>query len=57
MNNLYRKVAATSFSIALGFTLGANKEAEAATFILTDPEVFSSKGTLSIGKPVVFMIT
>jgi hypothetical protein len=44
MNNLYRKVAATSFGIALGFTLGASKEAKAATFILTDPEVFFLEG-------------
>jgi hypothetical protein len=44
MNNLYRKIAATSFGIALGFTLGANKEAKAATFILTDPKVFFLEG-------------
>jgi hypothetical protein len=44
MSNLYRKVAATSFGIALSFTLGANKEAKAATFILTDPEVFFLEG-------------
>jgi hypothetical protein len=44
MNNLYRKVAATSFGIALGFTFGANKEAKAATFSLTDPEIFFLEG-------------
>ena len=44
MNNLYYKVVAASVSIALGFTLGANKEAKAATFILTDPEVFFLAG-------------
>ena len=32
MNNLYHKVAVASVGIALGFGLGANKEAEAATF-------------------------
>jgi hypothetical protein len=47
MNNLYRKVAAASFGIALGFTLGANKEAKAATFILTDPEVFFLAGYIN----------
>jgi len=35
MNNLYRKVAVASVSIALGFALGANKEARAATFTFT----------------------
>jgi hypothetical protein len=35
MNNLYRKVALTFVGIALGFALGANKEAKAATIILT----------------------
>jgi hypothetical protein len=44
MNNLYRKVATASVGIALGFTLGANKEAKAATFTLTDPEVFFLAG-------------
>ncbi len=44
MNNLYRKVAAASVGIALGFTLVANKEAKAATFTLTDPEVFFVEG-------------
>jgi len=34
MNNLYRKVAVASVCTALGFALGANKEASAATFIL-----------------------
>ena len=32
MNNLYHKVAVASGGIALSFTLGANKEARAATF-------------------------
>jgi hypothetical protein len=32
MNNLYNKVAVASVCTALGFALGANKEAEAATF-------------------------
>jgi hypothetical protein len=45
MNNLYRKVAAASVGIALGFTLGANKEAKAATFTLTDPEIFFGYGS------------
>jgi hypothetical protein len=40
MKNLYRKVAIASVGLALGFTLGANKEAKAATFTLTDPEFF-----------------
>jgi len=44
MNNLYRKVASASVGIALGFTLGANKEAKAATFTLTDPEIFFIRG-------------
>jgi len=49
MNNLYRKVAAASVGIALGFTLGANKKAKAATFTLTDPEIFfvTSSGYVS----------
>jgi len=38
MNNLYRKVAVTSVGIALGFALGVNKEAKAATFTLTGTE-------------------
>lgn len=49
MNNLYRKVAAASVGLALGFTLGANKEAKAATFILTNPEFFFVVGSESIG--------
>jgi hypothetical protein len=32
MNNLYHKVAVVSVCTALGFALGSNKEAEAATF-------------------------
>jgi hypothetical protein len=35
MNNLYHRVAVTSVGIALGFALGANKEARAATFTFT----------------------
>jgi hypothetical protein len=35
MNNLYHKVAVASVCTALSFTLGANKEAKAATFTLT----------------------
>jgi hypothetical protein len=35
MDNLYHKVAVASVGIALGFALGANKEAKAATFTLT----------------------
>jgi len=34
MNNLYRKVAVASVCTALGFALGANKKASAATFTL-----------------------
>jgi hypothetical protein len=44
MNYFYLKVAVASVSIALGFTLGANKEAKAATFTLTDPEFFFITG-------------
>jgi hypothetical protein len=40
MNNLYRKVAVTSVGIALGFALGVNKEAKAATIILTPTTSF-----------------
>jgi hypothetical protein len=40
MNNLYRKVAVASVGIALGFALGANKEAKAATFTLTPATSF-----------------
>ena len=40
MNNFYRKVAITSVGIALGFTVGANKEAKAATFTLTSYNAF-----------------
>jgi hypothetical protein len=35
MNNLYLKVVVTSVGTVLSFTLGANKEAKAATFTLT----------------------
>jgi hypothetical protein len=35
MNNLYHKVAVASVGIALGFSLGANKEARAAIFTFT----------------------
>jgi hypothetical protein len=44
MSNLYRKVAVASVGIALGFTLGANKEAKAAIFTLTNPQVFFIQG-------------
>jgi len=44
MNNFYHKVAVGSICTALGFTLAANKEAKAATFILTDPEIFFIEG-------------
>lgn len=40
MNNLYRKVAVASVGIAVGFALGANKEAKAATLILTPTTSF-----------------
>ena len=40
MNNLYRKVTIASICTALSFTLGANKEAKAATFTLTATEFF-----------------
>ena len=40
MNNLYHKVAVTSVGIALGFAFGANKEAKAATIILTPATSF-----------------
>jgi len=40
MNNLYRKVAVASVGIALGFALGANKEAKAGTIILTPTTSF-----------------
>jgi hypothetical protein len=36
MSNLYHKFAVASVGIALGFALGANKEAKAATFTLRD---------------------
>jgi hypothetical protein len=35
MNNLYHKIAVASVCTALGFALGANKEARAATFTFT----------------------
>ncbi len=40
MNNLYHKVAVASVGIALGFALGVNKEAKAATFILAPTITF-----------------
>jgi len=40
MNNLYHKIAVVSFSIGLSLALGANKEAKAATIILTPTEKF-----------------
>jgi hypothetical protein len=41
MHNLYRKVAGASVGIALGFALGARKEAEAAMITLTPATSFS----------------
>jgi hypothetical protein len=41
MNNLYHKVAVASVCIALGFGLGANKEAKAATLSLEPTITFS----------------
>jgi len=40
MNNLYHKVAVASVGMVLGFALGANKEAKAATIILTPTTSF-----------------
>jgi hypothetical protein len=40
MNNLYHKVAVASVCTALSFTLGANKEAKAATITLTPATSF-----------------
>jgi len=40
MSNLYHRVAVASVGIALGFALGANKEARAATFTLTSTRSF-----------------
>ena len=40
MNNLYHKVAVASVGMVLGFALGANKEAKAATFTLTPATSF-----------------
>jgi hypothetical protein len=54
MNNLYRKVAAASVGLALGFTLRANKEVKAATFTLTDPEIFFVQGYDSRREPRIF---
>jgi hypothetical protein len=44
MNNLYHKVAIASVCTALSFTLGANKEAKAATFTLTMDSSGTSDG-------------
>jgi hypothetical protein len=44
MNNLYRKVAIASVCTALSFTLGANKEAKAATFTLYPTPLFFLDG-------------
>ena len=41
MNKLYHKVAVASICTALGFVLGANKEAKAATFFFTATSEFS----------------
>jgi hypothetical protein len=40
MNNLYHRFAVASVGIALGFALGANKEAKAATFTFTSTRSF-----------------
>jgi hypothetical protein len=40
MSNLYHRFAVASIGIALGFALGANKEAKAATFTLTGTQFF-----------------
>jgi len=40
MNNLYHKFAVASVGIALGFTLGANKEAKAASFNFAPTIIF-----------------
>ena len=40
MNNLYHKVAVASVGMVLGFALGGNKEAKAATIILTPTTSF-----------------
>jgi hypothetical protein len=42
MNNLYHKVAVASVGMVLGFALGANKEAKAATFTLTPATSFGA---------------
>jgi len=44
MNNLYHKVAIASVCTALSFTLGANKEAKAATFTLYPTPLFFLDG-------------
>jgi hypothetical protein len=49
MNNLYHKVAVASVCTALGFALGANKEAKAATFTLT-PTILSLASQIRIGR-------
>jgi len=40
MSNLYHRVAVASVGIALGFALGANKEASSATFTLSNTDSF-----------------
>ena len=47
MNNLYHKVAVASVGIALGLALGANKEAQAATFSNADYYWLGSELTFS----------
>jgi hypothetical protein len=49
MKNLYGKVAVASVGIALGFVLGANKEAQAATFILEDSGFFLTSSNRGAG--------
>ena len=49
MNNLYHKFAVASVGIALGFTLGANKEASSATFSLRPTTAFVVRDSNSDG--------
>jgi hypothetical protein len=58
MNNLYHKVAVASVCTALGFALGANTEAKAATLSLEPTITFSVldfDGSLAVyGGPALF---
>jgi hypothetical protein len=54
MNNFYSKVAVASLCIALTFTWGANKEANAATFTLTDTRfVIEGNSYTGVGERVL----